>query len=596
MKLITGRIYKPERLLYYIEPSKEQIDDFYKGIIPDVLMEYDEVFGTYDCPGLFRIKTEEGSMEVMGIEFRPNDDRIDYPVKLDSIVLNPGFMVSAVLTDVEFLDGDTIDKCVESVKKELADCNIRKFLVPKAEPNVVQIFTVHNSNRFYIEAEEVSEEVFFEDLTPSNDKEEKLFCTAYHDPITGHYNWSYIWPIIAGYGLKGIQDFCFAHFDVKDFNALNVVYGHDTANRVLRKIVDHMKEMDWIYYSARCDNDNFVMMIKDMPEEILKDKLLKFFNEISILDEDPNYHIFYRCGVVPMRNTILLGDRVADAGKQVQRSGNKFYETEVLFYTDSMYDDLDWATRIKAYLDTAIEQDEFLVYLQPKYDIVTEKIKGAEALIRWKYHGRELIPPYRFIPVFETGGLINKIDDIVLHKVCRSLKKWKDEGRNLYPISVNLSRKRMRNPDLIHHLVTIVDKYGIDHSLIDFELTESAAYDNQKYLIKVIRDLKDAGFKISMDDFGTGYSSLALLTEMPMDTIKIDKSFVDGIGSNKDNIKEKIVIKHIISMAKELNFTCLAEGAEEKGQIDELREFGCEIIQGYYYSKPVPIEEYEKLI
>ena len=136
----------------------------------------------------------------------------------------------------------------------------------------------------------------------------------------------------------------------------------------------------------------------------------------------------------------------------------------------------------------------------------------------------------------------------------------------------------------------------IIHSLIDFELTETAAYDNKNLMINVLLDLKDKKFKISMDDFGTGYSALSLLTTMPMDTIKIDKSFVDGINTNEGATKENILLKNILIMAKELNFTCLAEGAETENQIIKLREFGCELVQGYYYSKPLPVEDYENLI
>ena len=147
---------------------------------------------------------------------------------------------------------------------------------------------------------------------------------------------------------------------------------------------------------------------------------------------------------------------------------------------------------------------------------------------------------------------------------------------------------------IINYLTGIVDSFGVDHSLIDFELTESASYDNLSQMLFVLNGLKQKGFKISMDDFGTGYSSLSLLTQMPVDTLKIDKSFVDKLGSAEDCEKDITVLRHIITLAKELNFTCLAEGAEEKPQVDKLRSMGCEIIQGYYYSKPIPMAEYEK--
>lgn len=206
-----------------------------------------------------------------------------------------------------------------------------------------------------------------------------------------------------------------------------------------------------------------------------------------------------------------------------------------------------------------------MAILQPKFDIQKEKIKGAEALIRWNYKNKEFLPPYRFIPFFEKDGSIAKIDDHVLKKVCQALAKWKIEGKHLYPISVNLSRSRLDDKKLIDNLVSIVDQYGIDHNLIDFELTESASYDNMEHMISVLQELRNRGFKISMDDFGTGYSSLSLLTKMPIDTLKIDKSFV-----------------------------CLAEGAESRNQVYRMRDLSCEIIQGYYYSKPIPISEYDK--
>lgn len=594
--LINGHIYKPRRLLYYIHPTDEEKTNFYQGILPDSLMCYDGAFGTYDHPGLFRILDTDGFTEVMGIEFRPEDNRIKYPADLEICELPACYMISALITEDSFLSEERVVECIKSIMNSEISNDFYAGIQPLKDTGVIQIFSFQNKKRVYIQVSDVSEEKLFANMKYTTEREKNLFNAAYVDPISGHYNWNYLWPILSGFGYKGIQDYAFVHFDIKDFNALNVVYGHEVANKVLRKVADHMKEVDWIYYSCRCDNDNFSMMIKDMKHEEISEKLMKFFDEISTLEEDKHYHIYYRCGVVPMRNCLLLSNRVADAGKLVQRLGTKLNQTEVLFYTDKMHDEIDWATKIKAYLDTAIEQDEFLVYLQPKYDIDTEKLHGAEALIRWKYQGGDMISPGRFIPAFEKGGCIGKVDDIVLKKVCEYFKKWAEEGLRVYPISVNLSRKRIGDAGLINHLTRIVDSYGIDHSLIDFELTESAAYDDPEYMVSVINDLKANGFRVSLDDFGTGYSSFSLLTTMPIDTLKIDKSFVDGIVDGTENSKDNTVIKHIISMAKDLNLTCLAEGAEEKYQVDTLKDFGCEVIQGYYFSRPLPVEEYEKLL
>ncbi|MCQ2482806.1 MAG: bifunctional diguanylate cyclase/phosphodiesterase [Clostridia bacterium] len=597
MNIHGGRVYKPRRVLYYIEPTEEEVHNFYLGKIPEKVLAYDGVFGTYDCPGLFVITSSTGYREVIGIEYRPDDDSLDYPADLESMILPASFMVFG-----DYEDEDSI--CVENVKNSINDVKdfIRYYnnrlgaVKVKEQPEYIQIYTLRGYKRILIQAEDITKEEFFDQLSPENDREEKLYDIAYHDSITGHFNWNYIWPIVAGFGLLGIQDYSFVHFDIKDFKALNVVYGHDIANNVLSRVTEKMKEQDWVYFSARCHNDNFAMMIKGMPEEETRQKLEKMFDEITVLPEDKNYNVYYRCGVVPMRIALVLGERVADAGKQVQKTGEKLYETEVLFFTDEMHNELDWSMKIKAYLNKAIDNDEFLIHLQPKYDIRSNSIYGAEALIRWKYHGREELYPSRFVPVFETGGLVSKLDDVVLHKVCQCFVAWKEKGIPLRPISVNLSRKNLGNPKLVEHLTAIVDSYGVEHSLIEFELTESAAYDNQEYLVGRLLGLKNRGFKISMDDFGTGFSSLGLLAVMPLDTLKIDKSFVDKLTGTDEFRTGCAIIRNVISMAKELGFTCLAEGAEEKGQVDLLREFGCEIVQGYYFSKPVPVEIYEKML
>lgn len=597
MNIHGGRVFKPRRVLYYIEPTESEKRDFFLGKIPEQILIYDGAYGTYDCPGMFIIDSDNEYKEVIGIEYRPDDDSIDYPTTLRSMVLSPSFMVFGGFEAEDIVCTDNVKNSIKEVTDFIRHYthNLGPVKV-KARPEYTQIYTARGYNRLLLQAEELTKEEFFSQLTPETENEKTLYRAAYHDPITGHYNWSHIWPIISGFGLMDIQDYAFVHFDIKDFNAINVVYGHDAANNVLYKVTQKMNEQDWVYHSARCHNDNFAMMIKGMPEEETRQKLEKMFEEISVLDEDKNYHVYYRCGVVPMRNALVLGERVADAGKQVQKLGEKLYETEVLFFSDEMHNKLDWSTKIKAYLNTAIENDEFMIHLQPKYDIRSNSIHGAEALIRWKYRGRELLFPGSFIPLLETGGLVSKLDDVVLNKVCQCFVRWKETGMPIFPISVNLSRKSLGNPKLVEHLTAIVDSYGIEHELIDFELTESAAYDNQEYLVSILYELKAHGFKISMDDFGTGYSSLALLTVMPLDTLKIDKSFVDKIGRVNEFKAGCAVVKNIITTAKELGFACIAEGAEEKEQVDLLREFGCETVQGYYFSKPVPVDSYEKMI
>ena len=588
-----NQLYKPERILYFLPADDGDISDFYKGIVKPEIERYNGAFGTYDYPGLFCMDGNGGN--VIGIEFRPDDDRIDYPTDLKSVMLPEMFFYSIEIDDDETAEREKMCRVFDEIAKDDDAHRLYTDLSLTKKDPFICMFSGDGKIRIMHECRIDSDKA----ATIINDdasriEKDSLYKLAFTDPITGHYNWNHLVAFLEMPLDKGIKDYAFVHFDVKEFRVINEVYGHVAANRVLCDIVDAMNNSDFVYESCRCHNDNFAMIIKDMPEEETIGRLEEFFEGLSHMKEDPAYRVYYRAGVVPMQRAMLSGNRVADAGKLAQAMGTAHNRTEITVYTDKMHDEIMWGNFIKAYVDTAIEKDEFVVYLQPKYDIQTEKIKGAEALIRWNYHGRQLLPPYRFIPFFEKDGSIGKLDDIVLRKVCESFARWKREGKPLYPISVNLSRNRLYDPAIISRLTGIVDSYGVDHALIDFELTESATYDDTDHMLNVLCGLRSRGFKISMDDFGTGYSSLSLLTEMPLDTLKIDKSFVDKIGTENDRSQDVVVIRHIVTLAKELDFVCLAEGAETKSQVDKLRTLGCEVIQGYYYSKPVPIEEYEK--
>ncbi len=588
-----NQLYKPKRILYYMDASNEDIQAFYKGVVPLVIEKYSNSFGTYDYPGVFFVHGLQ--KEVIGIEFRGGDSRIEYPADLKSLELDSSFFYSVEIDDDVEIDFPFIKNLFSEISKEDNAHRPYSDLCIEENPKVISVFHGYKKIRILHEwklYDDRAIHVMYDSL--NHFEKEVLYKFAFTDSITGNYSWNYLEAFLEVPGDKKIDDYAFAHFDVKQFRVINEAYGHIAANKVLSNIVKAMKEADFIYASARCHNDNFAMLLKDMPEPELKQKLTVFFEKLSVLEEDPFYKIYYKCGVVPMQRTMLSGNRVADFAKMAQALCTNQAGTEIIFYTDKMHDDLSWGNYIKAYVETAIEQNEFVVYLQPKFDIKTEKIKGAEALIRWNYKNKDFLPPYKFIPFFEKDGSIAKIDDFVLAKVCESMQRWKNEGKPLYPISVNLSRSRMYDENLIEKLSGIVDSYGVEHHLIDFELTESATYDNMEHMLSVLHKLRAHGFKISMDDFGTGFSSLSLLTQMPIDTLKIDKSFVDPIATQNERKEDITVLRHIIALAKELGFVCLAEGAERRPQVERLHELGCEIIQGYYFSKPIPLVEYEK--
>lgn len=592
----TFILHRPERLLYYL-PGNNEVDNYIKeGTCPKAFKQYLYAFGTYDEVGVFnlpaKLQQETGMKWVVGMEFRKDDPRVTLPEELPYIVL-PACDVLAEDVAYEYqLDAAMLDEIVDCTRdpkhlEEFGSCYVHEGLV--------MAFGAKDKLRVLHEIKHG--EAFVALWTKGEDDytNKELYYKAYHDNITGYYNWSWMWNRLATYSYEGVTDYGFVHFDIKDFKMLNELYNHQVANSVLCRVTQNIEEhKDWIYFGARGDNDNFALMIRDMPEEETREKLTAFFEEISRLDIDPSYRIYYRCGVVGMRTTMNTGNVVADCAKLAQLMGTGINNTEINFYTNEMHDNVLWGKHLKVYLDTAIQANEFLVYLQPKMDTFSEEIVGAEALVRWNYKHKELLPPYRFIPYFEADGSIMKVDDVVLHRVCARLKEWKEKGYKLYPVSVNLSRKRLEQPQLVRHLAGIVDLYGIEHAMIEFELTESAAYDNQEYLVYVMNELRSRGFRISMDDFGTGYSSFSLLNKMPLDTLKIDKSFVDLLAVEGDSAKIQIILRHIISMAKELGIYCVAEGVEDNVQVQALRELGCAVLQGYYFSKPLSAEVFEE--
>ena len=247
-------------------------------------------------------------------------------------------------------------------------------------------------------------------------------------------------------------------------------------------------------------------------------------------------------------------------------------------------------SKLEKDFEEGLKNKEFKIYIQPKIDIKTERIAGAEALIRREKQGK-LIMPKEFVPLYEKTSLITKLDMFVFENVCKKIKEWKDKDYKLFPISVNESRKILYNKNHVNELVSIAEKYEVTPNLIELELTETAAVSNIEYAKKAAEEVKKIGFIVSMDDFGVGYSSFYMLKNIHIEILKIDKSFSDEIIKDK---RGRIILESIIDMAKKLEIKTVAEGIETKEQVEYLRKIGCDMVQGYYYAKPMPVEEFER--
>lgn len=260
------------------------------------------------------------------------------------------------------------------------------------------------------------------------------------------------------------------------------------------------------------------------------------------------------------------------------------------YFDEATKEKFFWLNKVETELDSALANEEFLVYIQPKYDPKKSEMRAGEALIRWNSTDQGLVSPGKFIPICEENGSIVKIDDYMVSHIAKLQSEWMRKGYKVVPISVNVSRAHFMQPQLAEHICALVDQWGTPHNLIEIELTESAFFDDKKVLLSTVTKLQQMGFLVSMDDFGSGYSSLNSLKDLSLDVLKLDAGFFSG---EETQARGELIVAKAIELAKSLNLETVAEGVERKEQVDFLANAGCDLIQGYYFDKPLPKEEFE---
>lgn len=266
-------------------------------------------------------------------------------------------------------------------------------------------------------------------------------------------------------------------------------------------------------------------------------------------------------------------------------------EHKISFFDGAMFKDQVWKQYVEEHMEEGLRDGEFEVYLQPKYNPVTRRMTGAEALVRWNRPGAGIIEPPRFVPILEENGFITKLDDYMVTQVAKLLARWMIRDKKMVPVSVNISRAHFAQEGLAEHICRLVDAYGAKRGMVELEVAEDVFLEDREVLIGTIRQLKAYGFCISMDDFGTGYSSLNSLKDMPFDGLKLDTDFFRGEG---DMERGEIIVRETIRLAKRLGMSVVAEGIEEKEQVEFLAGLGCDMIQGYYFAGPLPVGVFEK--
>ena len=383
------------------------------------------------------------------------------------------------------------------------------------------------------------------------------------------------------------KEFCVIAFDFDNFKSSNSLYGVEKCNEFLAFSAREMMKSVPEAIAGRYGGDQYILFF-EFSGKIDKERLSRISK--LILDKAPIPHQIVKMGVYAPIDTelplVICCDRAF-----LSLSGIKGkYGKNLAFFEDTLQNQLLNEQRIIETMERALEEKQFQVFYQPKHETITGHIAGAEALVRWSHPEYGFMSPNQFIPLFERNGFITKLDQFVLEQVCTDIKRWEQDGLPLVPISVNVSRRDFMESGCIEKQYQIIDRYKVDHNLLHMEVTESLYSENTDLIISQVKKTQDMGFIIEMDDFGAGYSSLGLLSTFPLNVLKLDISFVRNIKKNE------IVIENIIKMAHRMGLLTIAEGAESVEQFKVLKTLGCDYIQGFYFSKPLPVREFESYL
>ena len=381
--------------------------------------------------------------------------------------------------------------------------------------------------------------------------------------------------------------------DINHFHLINELYGRKTGDEVLIHLSDYLKELreETQCMAGRVEADKFFVYIEHGKVEY--SRMLEEIN--SHFDDFRDIHVRVRSGIYLNADKTLRVetrfDRAIQAASTIKNNFSRF----IAYYDNSTYENKLYEERLINEMDEAMATDQFYLNFQPKYNVHDEKpvLSSAEVLVRWEHPELKRISPGQFIPIFEKNGLIQKLDFYIWDKALECAGRWKREHGIEIPLSVNVSRMDLYNTSLLDFIIGKLIHNGISKDKFYLEITESAYMDDSNQLVEVVKQLRKEGFKIEMDDFGCGYSSLNMLADVPVDVLKLDMRFVQNLKSNE---KRETMIRLVMDIAKYLNMEVVAEGVEDKHQVDFLRSVGCDIIQGYYFSKPLSEDEFVELV
>jgi len=413
---------------------------------------------------------------------------------------------------------------------------------------------------------------------------------ATHDKLTGLYNSDYFCDKVEEILKENPDtDYCILCSDVKDFKLINDSFGKAVGDKVLNSIAWKLREKipkDTLY--CRLSGDKFCIFTK---KEKYDEELFRSIAKEVSLSDGIHYPINMQIGVYDIEDRKLSPSMMIDRAGMAISENKEDYQNKVFYYDDKIRELKYWEQRLSGELDKAVMDGQLKVYLQAQCNS-KGKVIGAEALIRWIHPTEGLMPPYRFIPMFEKNGLISKVDLFVWEEAAKLLKKWKEEGREGYYISVNISPADFYFLDIYKELVKIVERYDINPARLKLEITETLIMKDVESRLMIVEKLRDYGFTVEMDDFGSGYSSLNMLKDISVDVLKLDMGF---LYKTKDEEKSRKIIGMIVQLSKALDMPVICEGVETQSQFEFLRNIKCDYFQGYLFAKPVSVKEFEEI-
>lgn len=377
--------------------------------------------------------------------------------------------------------------------------------------------------------------------------------------------------------------------DIESFRLVNDNYGDEAGDYVLCCLAQILKFCVPVGHVCRLGGDIFAVILPRQPDYTLFAETVMNELQASVHQMD----LKLKFGIYPIEDKSISIRAMCDHAWAACKSIKEKYDKHIAYYNRDLDIRQTEECQMTAEMGNALASGEFVVYYQPKYDLETECLSSAEALVRWQHPQRGFLPPSEFIPLFERNGFITQVDIFVWSTVCKNLRNWIDSGHSPVPISVNLSRIDIYNTNLTNIIHQILEQYDLPPKLLHFEITETSYTDNPKQLISTVTKLKQAGFAIEMDDFGTGYSSLNMLNEVPVDTLKLDMRFMQQCTSSGNNGN---ILFFIMNLAKWMDISVVAEGIENREQMLFLRSLGCNYGQGYYFAKPMPLTDFKNLL